>query len=181
MPFSKFSNSLLLLVAIVLLSGGQGTRLGFEHAKGMYNIGMPSNKSLFQYFSERIQRLASLGKFFGCNKTNFSYILIALEKTGEKGKAPNELINFYIMTSEMNNEEIQKYFADNEFFGFSPKSIHFFCQVNPALSTENTYYFYLSSKVSLHWISQARSFLSKRTNFPWHLMAMEAVSRLFPI
>lgn len=50
---------------MVLLSGGQGSRLGFEHAKGMYNIGMPSGKSLFEYFANRISRVNHIGKEFG--------------------------------------------------------------------------------------------------------------------
>lgn len=33
------------------------------------------------------------------------------------------------MTSEMNNNEIKGYFAENRFFGLDPNSIHFFCQV----------------------------------------------------
>jgi len=49
---------------VVLLSGGQGSRLGFEHAKGMYNIGMPSGKSLFEYFANRILRINQIGKEF---------------------------------------------------------------------------------------------------------------------
>ena len=98
-------------VAALILSGGLGTRLGFNHPKGEYNIKMPSNKTLFNYFVNR---------FLGCQ-------LMCREKL--KGKN----IKFkdcplFIMTSSQNDSDVREFFNKNKNFGVSNDNIFFFPQ-----------------------------------------------------
>lgn len=107
-------------VAALVLSGGQGTRLGFDGPKGMYDIGLPSGKSIFQLLAERILRVSALAaeRFL---------------RSPEGKDCPNEgstrkHIPFYVMTSPLNHEKTQDFFKENNYFGLCPADVFFFRQ-----------------------------------------------------
>lgn len=62
----------LQLVGVCIMSGGQGTRLGFDHPKGMFKIGLQSGMTLFEFFSKRLQALSKLAhKHFPDSKLTY--------------------------------------------------------------------------------------------------------------
>lgn len=97
-------------VAVVTVAGGQGTRLRYEHPKGMYPITPIRRKSLFQVLAEQI--LAARRRY-GC------------------------ALPWLIMTSQTNDAETRKFFGRNDFFQLGRATVHFFSQqVNPILDSE---------------------------------------------
>ncbi|KAK1304300.1 UDP-N-acetylglucosamine diphosphorylase 1 [Acorus calamus] len=95
-------------LAVLLLSGGQGTRLGSSEPKGCFSIGLPSGKSLFQLQAERIlciQRLAAQS-----NDSTF---------------VP---IHWYIMTSPFTDDATRKFFESHGYFGLDADQVTFFQQ-----------------------------------------------------
>ncbi|MEP6640879.1 MAG: UTP--glucose-1-phosphate uridylyltransferase [Gaiellales bacterium] len=77
-------------VAVVIVAGGQGTRLGFDGPKGSYPIGPVTDRSLFQIHCEKI---AALGV--------------------RHGRTPP----LYVMTSDENHEATDRFLAEHRRFG----------------------------------------------------------------
>lgn len=88
-------------IAAVLLAGGQGSRLGFEHPKGMLNLG--ETKQLF-LFEQLVKNLL------------------------EVVKEADAWVPLLVMTSEKNNEETVAFFKEYDFFGYKPEYVRFFTQ-----------------------------------------------------
>lgn len=88
-------------VAILLLAGGMGTRLGSDNPKGMFNIGKTKEVFIFQrLFENALKIVERCGKF----------------------------IPFFIMTSEKNNDVTVKFLEEKNFFGYDKNYVRFFVQ-----------------------------------------------------
>lgn len=88
-------------VGAVLLAGGQGTRLGFDKPKGMFNIGVNREVFLFQRLIENL--------------------LDSVKKSGR-------YIYMAIMTSHKNHGETVRFFEEHNYFGYDRNYIMFFKQ-----------------------------------------------------
>jgi UDP-N-acetylglucosamine pyrophosphorylase len=77
-------------VAVVIVAGGQGTRLGFDGPKGCYPIGPVTDRTLFQIHCERV---AALGRRFGVTPP------------------------LYVMTSDDNHAETEAFLERHARFG----------------------------------------------------------------
>lgn len=80
----------------MILAGGMGSRLGSSDPKGMYDIGLPSGKSLFQIIAERFKRAQA-------------YSALICQMAGENC-APRYNCMFYVMTSGLNDTITRDYF-----------------------------------------------------------------------
>jgi len=97
-------------VAVVMVAGGQASRLGFDGPKGAFPIGVLTGSSLFHGFAGQLQRLR---RRYGA------------------------ALPWVVQTGPGNHEETMAFFQRHAFFGLPESSVHFVCQGTlPALSPE---------------------------------------------
>lgn len=93
-------------LALLLLAGGQGTRLGLDKPKGTFNMGISNDFFIFQLLIEHIMDVV---------------------------KETDTFIPLYIMCSDINHDDTVAFFEEHNFFGYNSDYIHFFIQeLNPA-------------------------------------------------
>ncbi|MDA0989405.1 MAG: UDPGP type 1 family protein [Verrucomicrobia bacterium] len=97
-------------VGVILVAGGQGTRLGFEGPKGAYPVAPITDATLFEIHARKI---LGLEMHYRCE------------------------IPFYIMTSDTNDQATRDFFAEHRNFGLDADRVFFFQQgMWPALDAE---------------------------------------------
>jgi UDP-N-acetylglucosamine/UDP-N-acetylgalactosamine diphosphorylase len=89
-------------VAAVLLAGGMGTRLGSNGPKGIYNIGLTKELTIFECLIHNLMDV--------------------VRETGA-------WVHLFVMTSDKNHEMTVSFLKEKEYYGYDQEHIHFFKQM----------------------------------------------------
>ena len=95
-------------VAVIVLAGGQGTRLGSAAPKGCYDIGLPSGVSLYGLLAARVRKLRALA--------------------GGREDGSLAPLTLFVMTSQATHAATVSHFDAAGNFGLGPDGVSFICQ-----------------------------------------------------
>lgn len=110
-------------VAALILAGGMGTRLGYNHAKGMYNIG--ETHPLF---------------IFECQ---FNNIMDVVREAGC-------FLHVFVMVNYESEAEVRAFFDEHNFFGYKPEYVHFYSQdMAPCLDNDGNMFLEAPSRIAM--------------------------------
>lgn len=109
-------------VGAVLLAGGMGTRLGSDHPKGMFDIGITKPVYIFQRIIRNLLDVVDLSGTW---------------------------IHLFIMTSDKNHDDTVSFFQEKDYFTYHPDYIHFFQQeMAPAATYEGKVYLEAKNRIA---------------------------------
>ncbi|KJP85907.1 hypothetical protein AK88_04439 [Plasmodium fragile] len=150
-------------VAVVILAGGMGSRLGFRKPKGLLEITPVLKKTFFQFYFEQVKFLeeytAAVDTIKGIHddhangkrnvgRANRSCARGEEDPSPKSGTSNETNIYVYVMTSQYTHDETVHFLEENKFFGLKKENIKFFKQSNNyatdfnyniVLSNQNTF------------------------------------------
>jgi len=88
-------------VAVFVVAGGQGTRLGFDGPKGSFPVGPATHRSLFEIQAQKIRGLRRR-----CGRP----------------------VPWYVMTSDATDAATRRFFDEHDFFGLPREDVSIFAQ-----------------------------------------------------
>lgn len=140
-------------VAVLLLAGGQGSRLGHEGPKGTFDIGLESGKSLFEIQADALKSVAQAA-----------------------GYAPH----WYVMTSATNNAETVAFFEEKAYFGYPVDRVHFFEQgMMPSVDFNNRVLLSAPGQLALNPDGNGGCFIAMKRHGILDKLRAEGVEWLF--
>jgi len=88
-------------VGIMVVAGGQGTRLGFDGPKGAFPVGPITGRTLFEIQAQKILGLR---------------------------RRSGQMLPWYVMTSEATDGPTREFFDQHDYFGMPREDVYFFQQ-----------------------------------------------------
>lgn len=110
-------------VAALILAGGMGTRLGYDHAKGMFDIGETHPLYIFE--------------------CQFNNIMDVVREAGC-------YLHVFIMVNYESEQEVRDFFSEHNYFGYNEDYVHFYSQdMAPCLDSDGNMFLEAPGRIAM--------------------------------